>query len=471
MSQLVTITSVTANTPVSIYYCDSMSANCQFVSSVSVFPYSFTVPSPLADSNFIVKIVDCYNCVIGQWVYVIPTNTPTQTPTSGLSPTPTPTNTATPTNTNTSTPSPTLTRTPTKTPIVTPTRTPAMTPLLPCVTPSPTQTPGLTPTTTATNTQTPTETPTNTPTETPTSTPSETPTNTPTETPTNTQTPTNTPTETTTQTPTQSPTNTQTPTPSNTETPTQTPTNTPTPTATTPLSVSSIDVLFLDGNSSKVYSYNPSTSAITYLFSATTTGGFSDIAATQDRIFLSNNNGGNLNILVYSYTQSPFTYTYLSTVSFAGLTNSTGLTAKNNNLLVVGYNNSNNIDELNLTTSSVTNLFTLPTDNFTTGDIVYNSGNTEYAITYYDNNLFDSYVGVFNSSGVLQYTNILLSFPDMYGIYAYNNKLWGVDENMNIYYLNFTNGTYSATPTQPVNYNSELLAGASNTTTQISWIY
>ena len=237
------------------------------------------------------------------------------------------------------------------------------------------------------------------------------------------------------------------------------------------MNVSSVDILFLDGNSSKIYSYNPPTSAITYLFSATTTGGFSDIAATQNRIFLSNNNGGNLNILVYSYTQSPFTYTYLSTVSFAGLTNSTGLTAKDNNLLVVGYNNSSNINELNLSTSSVTNLFTLPTDNFVTGDIIYNSGATEYAITYYDNITFDSYAGIFNSSGVLQYTNILLSFPDMYGIYAYNNKLWGVTENMSIYYLNFTNGTYSATPTQPVNYNSELLAGASNTTTQISWTY
>ena len=32
MSQQVTISSITANTPVDIYYCDSLSANCIFVS-------------------------------------------------------------------------------------------------------------------------------------------------------------------------------------------------------------------------------------------------------------------------------------------------------------------------------------------------------------------------------------------------------------------------------------------------------
>ena len=35
----------------------------------------------------------------------------------------------------------------------------------------------------------------------------------------------------------------------------------------------------------------------------------------------------------------------------------------------------------------------------------------------------------------------------------------------------FTNNTYSATPTQPVNYGGQTLLGASNTTTQISWTY
>ena len=57
MSQLVTITSVTANTPVDIYYCDSFSANCIFVSTVSVFPYQFDVPSPYDETNIVIKII------------------------------------------------------------------------------------------------------------------------------------------------------------------------------------------------------------------------------------------------------------------------------------------------------------------------------------------------------------------------------------------------------------------------------
>jgi hypothetical protein len=168
MGQLVTISSITAETPVDIYYCDSMSANCQFVSSVSTFPYSFTVPSPEADSNFIVKIIDSENCQVGNFVYVIPTPTPTVTTTTGLTPTPTTTNT--PTVTVTRTP----TNTPTKQPIPTPTRTPPITPLPPC---------GAQTSPTPTNTRTPTQTPTNTSTSV-----------TPTQTPTNTRTPTVTPT-------------------------------------------------------------------------------------------------------------------------------------------------------------------------------------------------------------------------------------------------------------------------------------
>ena len=196
MSQLVTISSITAATPVDLYYCDAMSANCQFVASVSTFPYSFTVPSPAADVNFIVKLVDSDGCIIEHWVYVVPSATPTNTPTSGLSPTPTTTNTATPTVTNT----PTNTVTATRTPLVTVTRTPHQTPLPPCSTPTSSLVCGeligyidcgpiVSPTPTKTSTPTPTITPTNTTTPTVTPTVTATPV-TPTPTKTNTPTPT-----------------------------------------------------------------------------------------------------------------------------------------------------------------------------------------------------------------------------------------------------------------------------------------
>ena len=118
MSQQVTITSVTANTPVEIYYCDSMSASCVYVSTVSVFPYTFSVPPPYDEENIVIKIVDTQSCVDG---YVIPI-----TPTPTLTLTPTPTNTPTVTTTNTTTPTNTPSYTPTKT--ATPTYTPTNTP-------------------------------------------------------------------------------------------------------------------------------------------------------------------------------------------------------------------------------------------------------------------------------------------------------------------------------------------------------
>lgn len=124
MAQQVTIDSVTANTPVMIYYCDSLSASCVYVATVSVFPYTFVVPSPIGDTNFIVKIVDTIACedVIPILVTPTPTQTTTQTPTKSPAPTVTPTITPTQTITNTPTltPTPSITASNTATPTPTP---------------------------------------------------------------------------------------------------------------------------------------------------------------------------------------------------------------------------------------------------------------------------------------------------------------------------------------------------------------
>ncbi len=126
MSQDVTITSVTANTPVDIYYCDSMSASCVYVATVATFPYTFEVPDPYDYGDFVVKIIDTQSCEIGFIINVTPTPTPSVTPTvtptitSTLTPTPTTsvTPTITPTNTITPTITPTITSTPTATPVI-----------------------------------------------------------------------------------------------------------------------------------------------------------------------------------------------------------------------------------------------------------------------------------------------------------------------------------------------------------------
>lgn len=124
MSQQVTITSVTANTPVEIFYCDSTSGSCVYVSTVSVFPYTFDVPSPYNETDFVIKIEDVNGCVDGDIVYITPTPTSSVTPTMTQTPTNTASSTQTPTVTPTvtQTPSTTITTTPTNTP--TPTTTP-----------------------------------------------------------------------------------------------------------------------------------------------------------------------------------------------------------------------------------------------------------------------------------------------------------------------------------------------------------
>jgi len=126
MSQEVTISFVTANTPVDIYYCDSMSASCVYVATVSTFPFTFDVLDPYDYTDFVIKIVDTQSCEIGQVILVTPTQTPPNTVT------PTPTITVTPTNTSTNTPTPTVTPTNTTTPTLTPTNTstPTSTPVI-----------------------------------------------------------------------------------------------------------------------------------------------------------------------------------------------------------------------------------------------------------------------------------------------------------------------------------------------------
>jgi len=114
MSQQVTITSVTANTPVDISYCNSMSASCVFVSTVATFPFVFDVPPPYDEQSFVIKIEDTQGCIYYETVPITPTPTPKVSPTPTVSPTRTAT--ATPTVTKTPTNTPSTTQTPTKTP-------------------------------------------------------------------------------------------------------------------------------------------------------------------------------------------------------------------------------------------------------------------------------------------------------------------------------------------------------------------
>jgi hypothetical protein len=103
-----------------------MSASCVYVSTVSVFPYTFNVPPPYDEQNIVVKIVDTQNCEDGYVIPITPTPTSTLTPTPTNTPTVTTTNTSTPTNTPSYTPTNTVTQTYTPTNTPTPTTTPVI---------------------------------------------------------------------------------------------------------------------------------------------------------------------------------------------------------------------------------------------------------------------------------------------------------------------------------------------------------
>lgn len=124
MSTSVTISSITANTPVDIYYSANGASQVSVITGLSNFPYTFTVPSTADTKDFLVIIDDNNGCLVTETVLVSPTPTPTMTKTPTKTPTQTPTNT------------PTQTKTPTQTPTITPT-----TSLTPTFTPTPSTTP------------------------------------------------------------------------------------------------------------------------------------------------------------------------------------------------------------------------------------------------------------------------------------------------------------------------------------------
>jgi hypothetical protein len=123
MPLIVNIQSVTGNTPVDIYVCNSGGGSCTYVATVAVFPYQFEVDDTYATTDFIVKIIDTAGCEDQVPILVTPTPTPSITASATATPTitPTNTNTPTPTITQTRTPAASLTPTQTRTPTPTPT--------------------------------------------------------------------------------------------------------------------------------------------------------------------------------------------------------------------------------------------------------------------------------------------------------------------------------------------------------------
>jgi hypothetical protein len=298
----------------------------------------------------LIKQTDCEGCFnISE--FICPTLTPT--PTNTVTPTPSVTSLACDFGFETVSLSSTPTPTPTTTPTVTPTRTPTQTPTItPTKTVTPTRTIGLTVTPTTTSTKTPTPTPTIT--------------------------------KTSTLTPT--PTNTLTPT----KTTTPTKTATPTPTQTSGgIVVPECSIIYNQivpsANTDYIYSYDVNTNVSTFLQTGYSgfSGGSPDIANTSTKLWVYSPTGAtnSTRIVEYNITLSPYTSTYSRTIT-ANVAFGNGLCAiDDTNLLSSTRPNSQNIVSIiNITlnpnnTSTVQNLFTLPSFRQVTGDIIYTTNN------------------------------------------------------------------------------------------------
>jgi hypothetical protein len=65
MPTTITINDITGSTPCNIYLCDQLITTCIFVDTVSVFPYSFDVPSILdGQLSYNLKTIDSNGCEV-----------------------------------------------------------------------------------------------------------------------------------------------------------------------------------------------------------------------------------------------------------------------------------------------------------------------------------------------------------------------------------------------------------------------
>jgi len=255
--------------------------------------------------------------------------------------------------------------------------------------------------------------------------------------------------------------------PTPTPTLTKTPTQTPTPTNTTLTS----QVLFIDSNTNYVYGYSPLSDSINYLFSAQTSNAVTDIANTQDKIFIGFVNG---DIEEYSVTLSPtFTATYVTTYSLSPTDVGEGMCALNNTTIITA---SDSVKSVNLGTLSATTLFSLSANCVCTGDILYNPTLDQYLISYTNTSTFESFVSIYDNTYTIISTIDLTpygppTYPNteqMYGLFTYNNTIYGMTNDIYIYQFDFDTQTIS-TPTQPINLTTEKNIGSSIATSYVSW--
>lgn len=230
-------------------------------------------------------------------------------------------------------------------------------------------------------------------------------------------------------------------------------------------------IMFIDSNKS-IYKYAPSTNSITYLFDTDIPGQVLDIAVTTDKVFVNDNSG---NIYEYDYTSSPFSASLSQTYSFGSYVGS-GMTAINNDELLIA---SNNVYKITLSTNQVDLLFSLSgtcADCITNGDILFNQSLNQYCLSYVNTGTSAYYATIYDYTGGTITSLNLPSFTgaqytdlnNLRGLYVYNEQIYGMSYDIYSFNLQFSMLSVSE-GTQPSNKSSQKSVGCSSISSVPSW--
>ena len=214
--------------------------------------------------------------------------------------------------------------------------------------------------------------------------------------------------------------------------PTPTDVSNPTPTP-TPIVVSDTDVFLNDsGSPTSIYSYNPNTTVLTYLFDSTNTS--SDIANTSNKLWvwgISDSELGN-SMLEYDITLSPFSQTYNRTITSVYL--NAGLCAIDDTTLI--NISGSDVYEMDITTNvaSSTLKWSMISGRSVAGDYMYtttnkliitNNSSSGAHITQYD----------YTTGAVEVDLDITATIPQPYGAFEYGSEIYIVNSDGKIYQI------------------------------------
>tara|TARA_R110001592_G_scaffold64818_7_gene199226 strand:+ start:3860 stop:5485 length:1626 start_codon:yes stop_codon:yes gene_type:complete len=214
--------------------------------------------------------------------------------------------------------------------------------------------------------------------------------------------------------------------------PTPTDVSNPTPTP-TPIVVSDTDVFLNDsGSPTSIYSYNPNTTVLTYLFDSTNTS--SDIANTSNKLWvwgISDSELGN-SMLEYDITLSPFSQTYNRTITSVYL--NAGLCAIDDTTLI--NISGSDVYEMDITTNvaSSTLKWSMISGRSVAGDYMYTTTN-KLIIT--NNSSSKSYITQYDyTTGAVEVDlDITATIPQPYGAFEYGSEIYIVNSDGKIYQI------------------------------------